>query len=98
LQQCHISFRQQARGELDSQKGYGRIAAVRTMLPFAETFESLQEGAEADGEEGAAIHKFYGGIYKQTQQLLETWQVVPYMAEAGAIGYHGGGNDREPRR
>jgi len=73
-------FRQQARTELDSQKGYGRVAAVRALLPFAETFEALQLGAEADGEEAAAIHKYYGGIYKQSQQLLESWKVVPYEA------------------
>ena len=75
-------FRQQARGELDSQKGYGRVAAVRSLLPFAEAFEGLQEGAAADGEDGAPIHKYYGGIYKQLQQLLDSWQVSPYNAEA----------------
>jgi len=73
-------FRQQARSEIDSQKGYGRVAAVRALLPFAETFEALQVGADADA---ADIHKYYGGIYKQSQQLLESWKVAPYEAVPG---------------
>ena len=76
-------YRQQARSELDSQKGYGRVAAVRALLPFAEAFEALQEGAAVDGPEGEAIHKYYGGIYKQTQQMLEGWKVAPYDVAPG---------------
>ena len=36
-------FRQQARTELDSQKGYGRVAAVRSLVPFAEAFEGMRD-------------------------------------------------------
>ena len=74
-------FRQTAKTELGTQKGYGKIATVRALLPFAESFEVLQaDDAAADGEEGAAIHKYYGGIYKQTQQLLDTWQLTTFDA------------------
>jgi len=84
-------FRQQARTELDSQKGYGRVGAVRALLPFAETFESLQQAAAVDGEEGEPIHKYYAGIYKQSQQLLESWNVEPFYAvenEAFNLKFH----------
>ena len=74
-------FRQQAKTELGTQKGYGKIATVRALLPFAEAFEVLQaDDAAADGEEGAAIHKYYGGIYNQTQQLLDSWQLTTFDA------------------
>ena len=70
-------FRQSARSEIDSQKGYGKVAAVRALLPFAERFTELQcerkTGEECDADD--EIHKYYGGIYKQTQQLLDGWQV-----------------------
>jgi molecular chaperone GrpE (heat shock protein) len=74
-------FRQQARGELKAQQGYGRVAAVRELLPFIETFEALQAEGEAEAEN--PIHKFYGGIYKQAQQLMGEWGVKPYVAVAG---------------
>ena len=75
-------FRQQARSEVDSQKGYGRASTLRLLLPFAERFEVLQAAADDDAED-ASIHKFYGGIYKQTQQLLEAWKAEPFEAVVG---------------
>ena len=43
-------FRQQARAEVDAQKGYGRIATARSLLPFIESFEGLQEAGGRGGE------------------------------------------------
>lgn len=76
-------FRMKAKDEIGAQKGYGRIAAVRSLLAFTETFEALQ--AERVGDDGAdAIHKYYGGIWKQFQQLLDSWKVQPFSIEPGA--------------
>ena len=75
-------FRLKAKDELSTQKGFGKVAAVRSLLPFTETFEALQ--AERDGDEGeSAIHKYYGGIWKQYQQLLESWKVEPFGVNPG---------------
>ena len=65
-------FRQQARSELDSQKGYGKIATARALVSFPEAFDALQQGGSAAeaGDDAAPIHKYYGGIYRPTQQLL----------------------------
>ena len=72
-----------AKDEIGAQKGHGRIAAVRSLLEFTETFEALQ--AERVGDDGAdAIHKYYGGIWKQFQQLLDSWKVQPFSIEPGA--------------
>lgn len=78
-------FRLQAKDELGTQKGYGRIAAARSLLPFCEAFEALQaERGDDAGEAGAgAIHKYYGGIWKQTQQLLEGWKCAPFPVAVG---------------
>lgn len=78
-------FRLQAKDELGAQKGFGRLNTARSLLPFVEQFEVLQaERGDDDGEAGAgAIHKYYGGIWKQTQQLLESWKVAPYEVAPG---------------
>jgi len=75
-------YRQQASKEMDSQKGYGRQATLRALLPFIERFEELQAMSEEAGE-GAAIHSYYGGIYKQTEKLLGEWGATPFEAAAG---------------
>ncbi len=75
-------YRQQANKEVDMQKGYGRQNTLRALLPFIERFEELQTSAEEAGE-GSAIHSYYGGIYKQTQKLLDEWGVTPFEAAAG---------------
>ena len=78
-------FRQSARSEIDSQKGYGKVAAVRALLPFAERFTELQcerkTGEECDADD--EIHKYYGGIYKQYTQLLDSWKVTEYTVSPG---------------
>mmetsp|Transcript_40423 Transcript_40423/g.107079 ORF Transcript_40423/g.107079 Transcript_40423/m.107079 type:complete len:258 (+) Transcript_40423:25-798(+) len=75
-------FRQQARTEMDAQSGYGRQNTLRSLLPFIERFEELQASSEMAGE-GSAIHSYYGGIYKQTQKLLDEWKASPFEAAAG---------------
>ncbi|EOD32062.1 hypothetical protein EMIHUDRAFT_462701 [Emiliania huxleyi CCMP1516] len=62
--------RQRARTELDGQAGYGRLEAMRPLLPFVEQFAALQ--AEADGADGGAaeVHKYYSGIHKQLTQAM----------------------------
>jgi len=75
-------FRQQAVEEMKTQKNYGRVNTLRTLLPFIEAFEALQSPAEGE-EAGSAIHNYYGGIYKQAQKLIEEWQAAPFYAAVG---------------
>jgi len=75
-------FRQQASSEVATQKTYGRVNTLRSLLPFFESFESLQ-GEAVEGEDGSAIHKYYGGIYKQSEKQLGEWQAAPFDAAAG---------------
>ena len=75
-------FRLRAKDEMGVQSGIGKLNTARQLLPFIETFSSLQ-GAEAESTEAAAIHSYYGGIYKQLMQLLEQWEVhcaLPHTA------------------
>jgi len=75
--------RQRARTELDGQAGYGRLEAMRPLLPFVEQFAALQ--AEADGADGGAaeVHKYYSGIHKQLTQVLEAAQLEPFDSAPG---------------
>jgi len=74
-------YRLQARSELDLQEGVGRKAAIARLLPFVEEFERLQANEAA--AEANPIHKYYSGIYKQLNQLLEAWEVRSFEATVG---------------
>jgi molecular chaperone GrpE (heat shock protein) len=75
-------FRQQAVEEMKVQKSYGRVNTLRELLPFIESFEALQ-GPATEDDAGSAIHKYYGGIYKQAQKLIDDWQATPFEAAVG---------------
>lgn len=77
-------FRLRAKDEMGVQSGIGKLNTARQLLPFIETFSSLQ-GAEAESTEAAAIHSYYGGIYKQLMQLLEQWEVSSFNAPVGEV-------------
>ena len=77
-------YRLTAKEQLGRQGGYGKIATVRALLPFVETFTSLQAQREGASEDAAAIHSYYGGIYKQLMTQLESWAVESYVAEVGS--------------
>jgi len=74
--------RQQATSEMKMQKTYGRVDTLRSLLPFFESFDSLLGGA-VEGDDGSAIHKYFGGIYKQSEKQLGQWQAAPFVAAAG---------------
>jgi len=74
--------RAQARTSLKSQGRYGRVAAVRPLVDFIETFDALQaeRGADAAAD---PVHDFYEGIYKQLQEQLGEWKARAFAAKPG---------------
>jgi len=77
------TFRQKARKELSGQAEFGKIAGMRPLLTFFDTFDELQAGAESASEGEAQIHKFYAGIHKQLQGVIAKLQVEPFITTAG---------------
>lgn len=75
-------YRLQARSELNLQEVVGKKAAIVPLLPFVEEFQRLQSAGDSTGEENP-IHKYYSGIYKQLNQLLESWDVSSFEATVG---------------
>ena len=51
-------FREQARSELKTQSGFGKVDTLRSLLPFIESYEVLQQ-ADVDAD-GGAIHQYCG--------------------------------------
>jgi len=58
------------------------VDTLRSLLPFFESFDSLQGGA-VEGDDGSAIHKYFSGIYKQSEKQLGQWQAAPFDVAAG---------------
>lgn len=76
-------YRLKSRDELDGQAGAGKLAALRGMLPFIETFDALQAQLEGADDDEATIHKYYGGIYKQLTTLLDSMQLEAFEVAEG---------------
>jgi len=77
-------YRQQCATEMKSMKSIGRVNTLRSLVPFIETFESLQLSSNGEADDDVAkIHAYYGGIYKQLEKLLADWQVTTFEAATG---------------
>ena len=76
-------FRIESRGQLDQQKKYATMDALRPLLPAFETFANLQTEAETAGEDAGTVHKYYAGIYKQLLDQIQKDDVQSFEAEVG---------------
>jgi len=76
-------YRLKSRDELDGQTGTGKLAAMRVMLPFIETFDGLQAASDSTTDDEAVIHKYYGGIHKQLTAVVDSMQLEAFEATEG---------------
>jgi len=72
-----------ARSDLQGQAGYGKLEAMRPLLPFAERFAALQAGSDGSEVGSDAVHSWYRNIHNNLVALLEAEKVVPFEALPG---------------
>jgi molecular chaperone GrpE len=78
-------YRLSSRADIEGKKGFGKLDAMRPLLPALEGFAALQ--AELDDgtsdDDAATVHKYYAGIHKQLLTLLEAEGVETFEVAVG---------------